>query len=369
MFIIKCALHKLFSSRKLCLIFILSISAGLLCPIYVLGYIHTSLDAVARNRYKSPEDHILINSMMPYIEDETTAAYLLGETLGEYECAYQTTVNWENADGVSFVGGISPDIWESVPVYLMEGRLFNANDYKNGALPVCLLKTNNEMYLEGARVGDVISFMGTSCEVVGIVEGFGSKIIGSILVPYPLMDDVSGTTPIQHRFIVPKKENTDLESLQAGAQMVPDVNIISVNSLSEEEKEADAIYAAQDRNWLLAGFAVCLFAFFSIFAISVGRSLEEQRNMGIHKALGADRRKLFLEVLIQNLVIIAMALVMDGIILSFPWERIFFTKIYYSITCIVQVIGVSVLLALLLSFLSLRFMGKAVSQLISGQEQ
>ena len=371
MFALKCAISKLRYSKKICLIFILSIAAGLVCPIYVLGYIHTSEAKAEMNRIESAEDYMLVNGQLPFMTSSGLAnmSRIIGTDLEDYECVYQTTVNWGEADGVAFVGGVSAGILERVPVYLQEGRLFDNNDYTQDAIPVCILMDNSVLYLAGARSGDTVSFMGNSYEVVGVIDGWGANLIGSILIPYPQMYYVSGESAVQHRFIVPRiKENME-ESIKAQTQMMFDVNIYSVTSLAEEERLANEAYAAQNRTWLLAGLAVCLFAFLSIFAISAGRSLEERRMLGIHKAMGATSGVLFFEVFIQNLVLVALALLLDGLILALPLENIFRTKVEYGPACLLEVCGLGVALALILSLVSIGASGKPVQSLIKGQEQ
>lgn len=260
MFVVKCALNKLRYSKKISLIFILSIAAGLLCPVYVLGYIHTSMATIEMNRYRSPEDFVLVDSSMPVMDSAALASMerIMKVPLEDYECTYQTTVNWEDVDGVAFVGGVSAGILERVPVFLKEGRLFEASDYEAGSEPVCLLTSDNPLRLSGADVGDTVSFMGNGYTVAGIIDGRDLKLISSILVPYPAMADVSGVSSVQHRFIVPNTVSE--ESIRAQTQMMFDVSIYSVRSLVEEEAAADAIFARQNRDRMLVGLVVCLFA-------------------------------------------------------------------------------------------------------------
>ena len=366
MFVIKCALKKLIYSRKICLIFVLSIAAGLLCPVYVLGYIHTSAKMEEMHRFSSPEDYLLVNGSMPFMDQAAleNMKYIVGGTLDDYECAYQTTVSWGDVNGVAFIGGVSAGILSRVPVYVKEGRLFDENDYGDEQGSVCILADNSALYLAGARVGDEIFFMGNTYEVIGVIDGWGSNLIGAILIPYPQMYYVSGNSSIQHRFIIPKGDEGLEASIMAKTQSMFDVNIYSVTSMVEEEKAANEIIDQQNQKWLLIGFVVCFFAFLSISAISAGRSLEERKFMGLHKAIGATQSQLFFEALMQNIILVMAALIVDGAILCLPWEKVMGMEVQYSILCIVQIIAIGMILALILTLFSVHGCKKPVSRLI-----
>ena len=225
MFVIQCALKRLLYNKKISLIFILSIAAGLICPFYILGYIHTSAAMDAMNRYESADESWLVNGSLKVMEGSfyNDVEDFIGTPLKDYECIYETTMGWEHGDGVDSVGGVSLGILDRVPVYLKEGRLFEQKDYEQDAMPVCILKSTSEMYIQGARIGDTVEFMGNSYQVVGIIEGRASKLFGGVLVPYPAMAYVSGIRAVQHRFIIPIKELEHGEGLVEKSKANPDI--------------------------------------------------------------------------------------------------------------------------------------------------
>ncbi|HIS46704.1 MAG TPA: ABC transporter permease [Candidatus Scybalocola faecigallinarum] len=371
MFVIQCALKRLLYNKKISLIFILSIAAGLICPFYILGYIHTSAAMDAMNRYESADESWLVNGSLKVMEGSfyNDVEDFIGTPLKDYECIYETTMGWEHGDGVDSVGGVSLGILGRVPVYLKEGRLFEQKDYEQDAMPVCILKSTSEMYIQGTRIGDTVEFMGNSYQVVGIIEGRSSKLFGGVLVPYPAMSYVSGVREIQHRFIIPIKELEHGEGLVAKSKENPYIHIFTVTTLAEEDRIAEEIYAQQNVKMLLTGGCVCLFAFFSLFAITLGRSLEEQKIVGIHKAVGAKGSMLFAQALIQNIVIVAAALAVDRILLSLPLEKIFVTQVQYSFMCVMQAVGIGLVLALMMSIFSVVTAAKNVRQMLDRQRR
>lgn len=326
----------------------------------------------AMNRYKDAKSFWLINGSLKTMEDESSYAQMeeiIGTSLEDYECIYETTMHWQAVDCVDSAGGVSLGILERVPVYLQSGRLFETGDYGQTSDSVCILKSTSELYLAGARVGDTVEFMGNSYEVVGVIEGRASKLLGAVLIPYPSMINVSGTSVIQHRFIVPVEGNENMDSLASKETGISDIKIHSVTTLEEEDRIAEKYYRDENSKWLMVGFVVCLFAFLSIFAMTLGRSLEERKALGLHTVMGATRAKLFLEMFIQNAVIVVAAIIIDSIVLAFPWQKIFVVRVQYNAVCIAQIVGIGLLLAFLLSAFSMLMIKKNVCRMLEQKRQ
>ena len=368
MFLLKSVFGHMRYHGKICLILILSIAAGFLCPIYVLGRIMFIYADIGRFVYENPENVLIAWNRRDVIS--STGIEGLGRTLADYsygfESLYQATLEYDSKVQVSTIGGLSDGILGISPYELVEGRVFSAEELASGAQDVCLIKNDLDIVRNGCGVGDEITILGKSLTVIGVIDT--NRILASVLVPYSAIESFVGEdNEMQHRLVIRAENPWSEEAMESISALCSFRNGMvfddMMTSVQEDELNDAALWNSM-KKWLIVGVLVMLFALLSVWIITVAYTMDERYSYGIRRAVGAGRRRIFGEIFVQNIVIAIIALILDAAAIRWIVTRIMPFGIKYSGISVVLLGGGAVLVALLLSALTARMLGKNVHHLL-----
>ncbi len=366
MLALKSVWNRIVYNKGISLVLILSIAAGFLCPIYVLGEIY-SLNVLYRdNLYPNGSDILAVGCFSGFIDSEMERRILENTKADKimYESVFQMTAGWKE-DLISSVGGVSPGFFQVTPYLLTEGRMFADEDFKADK-NICILKESSRLALKGARAGDYVTLNGQKYLVAGIIRA--TRVYADIILPYCEMDGIMGGRSMQHRILFMPLKQFETEALKGQLAKSGIEDVYSVMSAEEEEREVmEPSYRENHKKWLMVGSAVFVFAALGIWIITLGKASGERHLYGIQKALGATDGRLFLEEAIQNIILVACAFGLDGVILMLPIEKVLPFGVEYGISVLGQILGMGIVLILFMSSVSFLKMKREIRELIEGE--
>lgn len=350
MFLLKSVVRRMFHQGKLSLILVLSIGAGFLCPIYILGHTMSIYSEIGQFSYEKPENVLILSDSRKALKTFTlrNVDAVLGDYEYSYECLQQTTAAWGDQTLITTVGGVSEDTFELSPYTLEAGRLLTAQELSDPEAGVCLVKKTSEFVSGGGQVGDTLQFMGRTFEVAGIFDS--TRILASVIIPYPAIGEIAGAEQMQHRFVIASGTPWDEAAIEQMVSMLNrrgGLNVFRPMTAVEEDAEFDASIRSMAADWLMIGGAVLVFALLSVWIILMGSMMNEKYSYGIRRAVGAGTGRLFAEAFVQNLLLIILALALDTAVTAVLLVRLFpFTLLYNGAA--VGIIGAAGLAAALI---------------------
>ncbi|HIQ99361.1 MAG TPA: ABC transporter permease [Candidatus Scybalocola faecavium] len=352
MFLLKSVLGRMRYQMKICVILVLAIAAGLLCPIYVLGHISALYSDIGRFAYDTPENVLILSDSRKAIKDYTAknVERALADYEYGYECLRQVTIDWDGTTLISTVGGATPGIFSLSPYVLESGRNFTEQEMEDTGTNVCIVKTTSDFAAKGGAIGDKLRILGREFEVVGLFDS--TRILASVIVPYPVMGEISGENNMQHRFVLSGQEpwnEENIELLTTRLNRIGGLNVSDPMTAIEEDEQIDASIKASLSGWLIIGGIVMIFALLSVGLILMGCIINEQYSYGIRRGAGAGMGRLFLEALAQNLILVAAAFAMDALITASILGRVFPFSLNYNAAAFGVIGAVGVIIALILS--------------------
>jgi hypothetical protein len=244
----------------------------------------------------------------------------LSEDIDEfgYESLYFVNVDWNNQKRLSGIAGYTEGYLKLESFRLREGRLITEDELAEGK-SVCMLSAKSD---HDIKVGDTVSFMGSSYEVVGVITA--PKNYGGILIPYKAMEAFIGKNNIQYKLIVHTRHEPEINVMSRRLSFAE--SIISVGTAEENSEPYYASIWALIQERIGIGLIVLLFAVISIIMIIVGKTIDDQYVLGVKMAVGASGTRVFLESFLQNSILMIIALAID--FLLFPIVKHYYTLIY-----------------------------------------
>lgn len=305
----KYILHLLYHHRLLNAVVIVTIAIGLMFPIAVLSTISFMVDNLALCSYDDPQTRIVANCRSIYQQPRQIDEYLDIDGVTDYGFIAYTGVLCVTDKEVRTVGvaGATPGYFELEGIELEEGRLITEEEYEQGA-HVCMLRDDC-----GVEVGECISLMGEAYEVVGQVNV--PKMYGIIAVPYRCMEELAAGDSMQFRLSFHMKD-------KEAAMRFPVSCLDFTDSILDFEwgEEINAPYIESIRlqiaDKMKKGGIVIFTALISILFVLTGKVCEERYLIGLRISMGATGVRIYLELLLENGILMACALLLD--LLLFP---------------------------------------------------
>lgn len=218
------------------------------------------------------------------------------------------------------VWGIDYGANQVISLETMYGRLITKNDV-SGAKRICVVDANvaNAYYKRDNIVGKTISLQFASgneeFEVVGVVSSGGNVLQGLMgnfippfaYIPYTTMQELSGRASFD-QIAVAVKSGVD-ESV-AGTQLVKITNNVSgirsgfkaENMQGQKDKLNSILGTVTVVLSLIAGISLVVagLSIMTVMLVSVG---ERTREIGIKKSIGASRRNILFEFIVEAFII------------------------------------------------------------------
>lgn len=221
-----------------------------------------------------------------------------------------------NLDGVSY-HGVTQDFDKIQPIEIVHGRYLNTQDFDNGSPNIVLGYENAEKLFGNPEkaVGAEVKLKNRKARVAGVIKKQGKSLIGgwdfdnSIVVPVGFLKQMFDEKFNQPKIIVKGPENMSSEALRGelkGAmrsirRLGPtEEDDFELNAISDFSKAVDSLFKSVNLGGWLIGLLSLVVGAFGIANIMFVTVRERTPYIGLKKAIGAKKRTILLEFLLES---------------------------------------------------------------------
>lgn len=293
---------KIKYQKKRYFLYILSFYVGLLLPAFCLANIRS----VDRMFYFTTFKKMNSSVQIDWFSEKFDILFPEGM---EYSIKAYKEENFKQW-GDKYVSIIGIDEKYAYPMPDINGRMFNKREMKTGAA-VCLVDGQCAKTYS-YKVGDGILIRDKKCKIVGILN---SSIYSGIVIPYQTMKDIyQNKEKIQFTGTFWGESNNLEKIADKGTKIIekndPKSELISTTTGMELYKNA----LTTKKQWrivrgLIAMVALTFFALNESIVLIEKRD-EEQGTVGIKLALGASRKEMRIEALLETFWITGIAVLL-----------------------------------------------------------
>ena len=293
---------KIKYQKKRYFLYILSFYVGLLLPAFCIANIRSVDRVFYFTTFKKMNSSVQIDWFSKKFD-------ILFPEGTEYSIKAYKEENFKQW-GDKYVSVIGIDEKYAYPMPDINGRMFNKREMKTGAA-VCLVDSQCAKTYS-CKVGDGILIRDKKCRIVGILN---SSIYSGIAIPYQTMKDIyQNKEKIQFTGTFWGESNNLEKIADKGTKIIekndPKSELISTTTGMELYKNA----LTTKKQWrivrgLIAMVALTFFALNESIVLIEKRD-EEQGTVGIKLALGASRKEMRIEALLETFWITGIAVLL-----------------------------------------------------------
>ena len=293
---------KIKYQKKRYFLYILSFYVGLLLPAFCLANIRSVDRVFYFTTFKKMNSSVQIDWFSKKFD-------ILFPEGTEYSIKAYKEENFKQW-GDKYVSVIGIDEKYAYPMPDINGRMFNKREMKTGAA-VCLVDGQCAKTYS-YKVGDGILIRDKKCKIVGILN---SSIYSGIVIPYQTMKDIyQNKEKIQFTGTFWGESNNLEKIADKGTKIIekndPKSELISTTTGMELYKNA----LTTKKQWrivrgLIAMVALTFFALNESIVLIEKRD-EERGTVGVNLALGASRKEMRIEALLETLWITGIAVLL-----------------------------------------------------------
>jgi putative ABC transport system permease protein len=213
----------------------------------------------------------------------------------------------------SFISGIIKEYFDIYSIQLIDGRFLDSNDFSQSNNFIMInQEAERQFFKKNKALGEMVEIKGQYFQVIGIYKAKNTAFAlrkPEILLPLSIWPVLFGTDHVQSVTIQTK----DVDQLElAGKKAVQVLNEIKPLDL-EGKYEVLNIAAIQEGITTITKIMTMVIAGIASISLLVGgigvmnmmlvSVTERTREIGIRKALGASRRKILLQFLIESILL------------------------------------------------------------------
>jgi putative ABC transport system permease protein len=222
------------------------------------------------------------------------------------------TLKYESSNMQSSVEGALPAYQNIINLTVGSGRFLSDldNDFRN-KVAVISKSVAEELYGLASPLGKELSINGYRFKVIGILESESGSLMSSsddkIILPLSTAQRLAQTTNIRSYYVqASSKENVDAAVAVMEdylTQKLTDEDLFNIFSQTQLLESANTI--TQTLTYMLAGIAAIslLVGGIGIMNIMLVAVSERTREIGIRKAIGAKKRDILTQFLIESIVV------------------------------------------------------------------
>lgn len=217
--------------------------------------------------------------------------------------------------------GIYPEFMFIENNVIKEGRYINQNDINNKAKVVVIgRKVEEELFFKETAIGKYINLSGIQYKVVGVfTDDEGDSEESIIYMPITTIQRVYGNNDLvdlMHLTFNPEMSST--QALAFGVSLEnklkerfdvasSDQRAIRIRNMAQGTQKVDMMTASLSVIILVIGFGTLIAGIVGISNIMIFIVKERTKEIGIRKALGASPRSIVSIILIESIIITALA--------------------------------------------------------------
>ncbi|MGX6445288.1 ABC transporter permease [Neobacillus sp. K501] len=223
-----------------------------------------------------------------------------------------------DVQGEMQITGVGPEYFSAKDIMINEGRAFYAAD-NDGLNRVILIDTNaRKKYFEESEnpIGEIIDLNGNPFKIIGVYvspipEQFRDKENGEMMMPRSVISMMFGNREIEM-----------LQVIASDPENVSETGRLAAEALTEKKELEDGRYATNDfadyekeLNTMISLLTLLIGSIAGISLLVGGIGVmnimlvsvtERTREIGLRKAIGATRRKILLQFLIESVTLTSL---------------------------------------------------------------
>lgn len=369
-FLLQDVWKKLVHDKFISVVMLFTMMVGFFHPLMAINDVNDLISDKKLSAYPNVSQLSVIDVYMNYAEEKELAVTInrckedgvLSEA-GYYAIARQ--IVYSESDSYSmYVNGIMPEYLTMSGYELMAGEMFSQTDYEQEEL-VCLLSHGGILEQKGTQVGDSVHILGQSFKVKGIIRA--PKIHGSILIPYTTAKMVLSGGQIQYQALV--YSDSKLSPKILSSKIFPDSSLISAQTGEEHEQ----IYSESVRDIngrrMMRAVIVIIFTIFSLIMLLTGKTIQEKYGIAVRLAMGADKGLVRLQAVLENLIIMSAAFLLDILMYGRVAGMLNGANVYLQPATILQMFVGGLILTVMSSMISFAYcIRKNSMQMLLGKQ-
>ncbi len=335
------ATGQMVSNKLRTFLSLLGITIGIFCIIAVLSAVE-SLEQNIRGSFERLGEDVIYVTKFPWTEDPSVNFWryqrrpnLDYEDYRAVETRLQSasmaslstnigmrTLMFGNSDTRAFMMAVTENYEDILNIDLEDGRFFNSLEHQMGTPRVVIGHTIAENLFGSADpIGQTVKLQGLNVQVIGVVQRSGNDLINpvnfdrAVLVTHNFgrrIANLRATSFFGTQLMVKAGDGEDMEDvrdeleavLRAHRRLRPveDSNF-SLNELSLLTNILNDFFRVLNLVGIVVGGFAILVGIFSVANIMFVSVKERTKLIGIKKAIGARKRVLLLEVLLESIIL------------------------------------------------------------------
>ncbi|MEN6593398.1 MAG: ABC transporter permease [Clostridiaceae bacterium] len=327
---VKMAWEAITSNKMRSFLTMLGIIIGVVALVVLVSLVNGATGAVTSEITALGNDMVTVNikddkGSPIRLEDLDTIAAL--DAVGEVapSGSMTTTAKYGYSDATVSLYGTTSAYYTVQGLELKYGRFLRTADVENSSyVAVVTYETANELFGKADVVGETLSIGGRSFQIVGVLDEddslFAAMIGGySIYVPFTVESRMADQPYVSSLAASPSGDTDDTETAVTDfmlARFNNDEDAFSVMNMSSISDAMDTVTGTL--SLLLGGIAAIslLVGGIGIMNIMLVSVTERTKEIGIRKAIGAGKRSIMMQFLIEALMVSLMGCLLG---LAFSW--------------------------------------------------
>lgn len=307
-FAVKNAWRGIFSKKLLSGIVISAMAVGLIFPIIIFSQINFFSENYGFPYYNDIERTVVAEFNCPVTDEASikrcAEAWGSVNSVGFF-ATHTATLEYGGKSYLGNVAGYNGEYTEIGKTVLLDGRFLTEEELETGAKVCLALSGAGRSYGKSLRVGSRITVAGTEFEIVGTVRD--NKVYGGLMIPYKAMCDWLDGSTLQFRAYLQTRGEPDIKEINSAMLKSENIDKIDLRTAVCVQEELFSRVADIFKQKLLLGAVAAVFSMLSFTLIIAGKALNEQYVLGVKTLMGATKSQLFLELLLQNFILIEIA--------------------------------------------------------------